>query len=185
MEMSDTENNQAGKDEENTNHLQKELARTKIYSDKEFKTDPTKDAEGQAEGAADEWTGFRLKLFFIGLFFSVIPSSWDLFGDILLGLEYLNDNGTEKIYQTDNITNIPYHCDLLSNSTSDDIEYKCIETQKIYGILTLIITFLPGIHWYSVHITKKRELEKFFAALFFPIFMIWFKVNLVCLRYLL
>ena len=171
--ISFTENNPSGTDEENTNEHQKELEKTNIYCDKEIQTDPTKDAKGH-----DEWIGFSLKTFFIGLSSSALPSTWDFFGDTLLGVEYLNDNGTEIIYHTDNITNIPYHCDLLSNSTSDYIEYKCVETQKIYGILTLIITFLPGIHWYSVVKTKKHKLEKFLTTLFFPIFMVLFKVSL-------
>ena len=175
-----TENNLSGTDEEHTKEHQKEQAKTNIYSDKEIQTDPTEDAKGH-----NEWIGFSLKTFFIGLSSSALPSTWDFAGDTLLGFEYLNDNGTEKIYQTDNITNIPYHCDLLSNSTSDYIEYQCVETQKIYGILTLIIIFLPGIHWYSVVETKKHKLAKFLTTLFFPIFMVLFKVNLVCLLYLL
>ena len=147
--ISFTENNPSGTDEENTKEHQKELEKTNIYCDKEIQTDPTEDAKGH-----NEWIGFSLKTFSIGLSSLALPSTWDFFGDTLLGFEYLNDNGTEIIYQTDKITNIPYYCDLRSNSTSDYIEYK-------------------------------QKLEKFLTTLFFPIFMVLFKVNLVCLLYML
>ena len=45
-----------------------------------------------------------------------------------------------------------------------------------YGIITLLIPFLPGIQWYASVKTVNHPFGKFLTSLLFPFFMISFKV---------
>ena len=46
-----------------------------------------------------------------------------------------------------------------------------------YGVITLLIPFLPGIRWYASVKTEKHHFARFVTSLFFPFFMIIFKVS--------
>ena len=46
-----------------------------------------------------------------------------------------------------------------------------------YGVITLLIPFLPGIRWYASVKTEKHHFARFVTSLFFPFFMIVFKVT--------
>ena len=50
-------------------------------------------------------------------------------------------------------------------------------SNKFYGIITLLIPFLPGIQWYASVKTVNQPFGKFLTSLLFPFFMIFFKVR--------
>ena len=50
-------------------------------------------------------------------------------------------------------------------------------SNKFYGIITLLIPFLPGIQWYASVKTVNHPFGKFLSSLLFPFFMIFFKVR--------
>ena len=129
-----------------------------------------------------EWKGFTLRAFLTGLIFSLIPALYDFVVDNLLGWEYFS--GRKTTYHTDNLTFIPETCFLQQNNTSN-LTYDCIHPPNLlYGYLTLLIPFLPGIQWYSsLQVEKKYMLAKFMSSLLFPIFMIVFKVRLIITLY--
>ena len=125
-----------------------------------------------------EWKGFTLRAFLTGLIFSLIPALYDYVVDNLLGWEYFT--GRNMTYHTDNLAFIPEPCFLQKNNT-----YVCIHPpNRIYGYLTLLIPFLPGIQWYSsLHVERKYMFGKFLSSLLFPVFMIFFKVMFLATHY--
>ena len=53
----------------------------------------------------------------------------------------------------------------------------------VIGMLTIAIPFLPGIQWYTT-ITTEYKLTRFLSSLFFPVFLVAFKVSMVNTLYL-
>ena len=116
---------------------------------------------------------------------------YDFVVDNKLGWEYIF--GTEQIHQTENVTAIPQECTLLGNSSNPydlntlfvntstatlSFTYSCGKPSNMFfGIITLLIPFLPGIQWYASVKTDKHHFGKFVSSLFFPFFMIFFKVR--------
>ena len=109
-----------------------------------------------------EWRGFTLRAFLTGFLFSLIPALYDFVVDNLLGWEYFT--GRNMTYHTDNLTFIPEACFLQQNNTSN-FTYICRDPpNRIYGYLTLLIPFLPGIQWYSsLQVGKKVHLWKVYV----------------------
>ena len=135
--------------------------------------------EQLVERVLEEWEDFQFKPFFMALFFSVLPAFWDFISDNLLGWEYLL--GSNYIYQTKEATSTPDKalCQLLGNASSTTLTYSCTtEPNLLFGIVTLLIPFLPGIQWYATLKTNKHLFGKFITSLFFPFFMVFFKVRL-------
>ena len=137
----------------------------------------TIEIEQLVERVLEEWKDFQFKPFFMTLLFSVLPAFWDFISDNLLGWEYLL--GSNYIYQTKDPTSIPdkASCQLLDDS-STTLTYSCtIEPNLLFGIITLLIPFLPGIQWYATLKTNEHLFGKFITSLFFPFFMVFFKVR--------
>ena len=134
--------------------------------------------EQLVERVLEEWKDFKFKPFFMTILFSVLPAFWDFISDNLLGWEYLL--GRNYIYQTKDATSNPDEalCELLGNTSSTTLTFSCTtEPNLLFGIITLLIPFLPGIQWYATLKTKKHLFGKFITSLFFPFFMVFFKVN--------
>ena len=66
---------------------------------------------------------------------------------------------------------------LQKEDTSDEQQNSNrILSDKILGILTLVIQFLPGIQLYTFTSTNCK-LIRFLVSLFFPLFLVFFKVR--------
>ena len=50
--------------------------------------------------------------------------------------------------------------------------------KQFLGMLTMAIPFLPGIQWYAT-VKTEYKLSRFLSSLFFPVFMVAFKVSMV------
>ena len=145
-------------------------------------SDEQKEKEQLLQNVIEEWKGFEFRHFFTCLFFSVLPAFYDFIGDNLLGWEYLL--GKEYIFQTEDITSVPEEdvCQLIGNvslasATSLTYTFSCTtKPNMLFGIITLLIPFLPGIQWYATLQTKDYRFGKFITSLLFPFFMIFFKV---------
>ena len=152
-----------------------------------------KEEDRLEKGLQAEWKGFRLQEFFTGLFFSVLPALYDFVTENLLGFEYIY--GSEQLFMTDNVSTIPAACQIIPSSenftTSFDEHslhkngttftvYTCrTESNLLLGIITIAIPFLPGIQWYaSLKTTKQYAFTKFITSLFFPFFLLFFKVDI-------
>ena len=147
------------------------------------------------KGLLAEWKGFRLKEFFTGLFFSVLPAFYDIITKNLLGWEYIH--GSEQSFITDDVSTIPRDCQIVMSSsnfttllnqhrfhenltTLKGYTYTCgTEPNPFLGIITIAIPFLPGIQWYAfLKTTKQQAFTKFITSLFFPFFLLFFKVGI-------
>ena len=167
-------------------------AEIEIKQTKKEKEDTTEDKrERHLFGVQAEWKGFSLKAFFTGLIFSVLPAFFDSIVDNLLGWEYIV--GSEQFFLTGNSTSIPGECQTIENLNFTSIldEYQLHENSTIFaytcrtqanvlfGIITIAIPFLPGIQWYaSLKTERSHAFWKFITSLFFPFFMLFFKVGL-------
>ena len=134
---------------------------------------------------------FTYKTFLFGLLLTGF-NCYDFVAENLLGWEYIL--GSEKIYQTDDITSVPDECQLLENNSTFSFDehqhlqntssshnvftYSCgTKGNGFLGAITLAIPFLPGIQWYVSVKTEKHQFGKFVTSLLFPFFMIFFKVR--------
>ena len=115
------------------------------------------------------------KTFAIGVVLSALHF-YDFIVDNQLGWEYIF--GTEDVRKTENVAFIPQECTLLGNSsrritlnqsdpdmlfdnTSATITYTCGKPSNMFfGIITLLIPFLPGIQWYSSTKTHKHHFAR-------------------------
>ena len=168
----------------------------RVVKEQETKDEGENEIENKEEdrlekGLQAEWKGFCLKEFFTGLIFSVFPAFYDFVTENLLGWEYIY--GSEHLFMTDNVSTIPADCQIIPSSENfttflDEHRlhrngttftgYTCrTEPNLLLGIITIIIPFLPGIQWYaSLKTTKQHEFKKFITSLFFPFFLLFFKV---------
>ena len=147
------------------------------------------------KGLLAEWKSLRVKEFFTGLFFSVLPAFYDFATENLLGWEYIH--GSEQTFITDDVSTIPRDCQIVMSSsnfttllnqhrfhenltTLKGYTYTCgTEPNPFLGIITIAIPFLPGIQWYAfLKTTKQQAFTKFITSLFFPFFLLFFKVGI-------
>lgn len=125
--------------------------------------------EDHFEKILDEWKSakdFNLSTFLTRLFLAAF-AVFSLASDSLLFVEYLRQglesdaNRTETRFRPN---------PLLTKSNG--------QNNRMYGILTLLIQFLPGIQWYT-SITTKHKLLRFLTTIFFPFFTVIFKVTVL------
>ena len=122
--------------------------------------------EDHIEEILDEWKSakdFKLSTFLTRLLLATF-AAFSLASDCLLFLEYLGKGLESEANRTHS-----------TNSTSP-LTKSNDQNDKVYGILTLLIQFLPGIQWYT-SITTKHKLLRFLTTIFFPFFTVIFKVT--------
>ena len=131
--------------------------------------------EDHLEEILDEWKSakdFKLSTFLTRLLLATF-AAFSLASDCLLFYEYLRKGlGTD----THSTNSTIFHSNPLTKSND--------QNDKVYGILTLLIQFLPGIQWYT-SITTKHKLLRFLTTIFFPFFTVIFKVTVLMMTSLL
>ena len=133
--------------------------------------------EDHIEEILDEWKSakdFKLSTFLTRLLLATF-AAFSLASDCLLFFEYLGKGLESEANRT--------HSTNATNSTSP-LTKSNDQNDKVYGILTLLIQFLPGIQWYT-SITTKHKLLRFLTTFFFPFFTVIFKVTVLMMTSLL
>ena len=180
-----------GEDEQK--HHQKETTSEATELEENQQRDQTigrykeEEEEDQVEELLKEWNSvekFRLKTFFISLFFASL-SFFDFFSDGLLGVKFLQEglvfdsSKTDGTFINDNCTaldiKIYNYSDYIESRQYNAGSYTCENYNRMYGFATLAILFLPGIQWHA-YLKTKYHLGKFLTSLFFPFFMVIFQV---------
>ena len=137
--------------------------------------------EDHLEEILDEWKSakdFKLSTF-LTRFFLAAFAVFSLASDSLLFVEYLRKglqlepNRTLSI-QNENTTFDTNHSEPSFHPNPEPND----QNNQVYGILTLLIQFLPGIQWYT-SITTKHKLLRFLTTIFFPFFTVIFKVTVL------
>ena len=150
---------------------------------------------------------FRVRVFFLSLIFASLSiSDFVLDSSLGIGWIFEETQVMYQTDDPSNLSTIPDECkkycsfyeleygqyneqcnttvtgEPLANSSSEhryypENSYVCWTTpNRAYGLLTLLITFLPGIQWYT-SIKTRHKLTRVLSSLFFPVFMVLFKVR--------
>ena len=201
--MSDIENNDNEKENRScdTNHIEVDETIQTVTPPAE-----TDHFEGVLNEWKDK-ENFSVNVFFLSLLFvSLSISDFVLDSSLGIGWIFEETQVIYQTDDPSNLSTIPNECkkycsffelkhgidneqcnttvtsEPIANSSSEhryypENSYGCWTTpNRVYGLLTLLITFLPGIQWYT-SIKTRHKLTRVLSSLFFPVFMVLFKVR--------
>ena len=147
--------------------------------------------EDHLEEILDEWKSakdFKFSTFLSRLLLAVFAAC-SLASDFLLFVEYLTKGFKES--EGNRTLSIEHEQNTFDNYTRttehsfppNPLIESNDQNNKVYGILTLLIQFLPGIQWYT-YTTTNQKLVRFLTTIFFPFFKVIFKVTLLMMAIL-
>ena len=104
-----------------------------------------------------------------------VPTVGDLGSDSWQGYQYIS--GVHYVTTVSNETVPNSNCTFLEELEDGRLRYDCLEADPVWGALTLVIIFLPGLQFYAVYKGIMPKWQLFCGTLCFPVFMIIQKVN--------